>query len=118
MLSEGHPAYPFKFIKGNGKNEFLTIDLNDILYIEADRNYIEIYTINEKKRYVLRMGINHIENELDTNFIRINKSVIVSKNYISRVEANTVIVKDGKEFPVGAIYRNNFLNFIHENLLQ
>lgn len=67
-------------LKDGIKNVFL--DLDDILYIESDGNYIEIHAIN--KKYALRQNMESIMSQLDdTQFFRVHRSYIVNLKKIN-----------------------------------
>ncbi len=108
-----------RFIKGEGKTDFLSVDLNQVVYVQAERNYVEIHTIKSSKCHLIRIGINRVEKLLwESGFIRISKSVMVSKTHIAQVRGNTVILDTGKVFTIGPIYRAGFLAFMDQNLLR
>ncbi|MES2418272.1 MAG: LytTR family DNA-binding domain-containing protein [Bacteroidota bacterium] len=113
------PTTQFKFVKGFGKNDFLSIDLKAIIFIAADRNYTEIHSVPPVKLYLLRMGINHMETELgNDDFIRINKSTIAARAHIRKVKGNTITLSDGSIFALGAVYRDDVLKFMNAHLLK
>lgn len=67
-------------LKDGIKNVFL--DLDDILYIESDGNYIEVHSIN--KKYALRQNMESIMSQLDHNqFFRVHRSYIVNLNKVN-----------------------------------
>jgi len=71
------------FIRCNGKMTKLL--LNDILYIEADRNYCTLVT--EKCKHVLASTLKTMEEELPlSSFIRVHRSYIIN---ISKVDVVT-----------------------------
>ncbi|KQC02760.1 LytTR family DNA-binding domain-containing protein [Pedobacter sp. Hv1] len=109
----------FRFIKGEGKADFLSVNLDQVVHVQADRNYVEIHTLKPSKPHLIRIGINRAEKLLqDSGFIRISKSVIVSKAYIKQVKGNTIILDTEKVFPISPIYRAGFLVFMDQNLLR
>ncbi len=60
------------------------INVSDILYIQAEGDYIILYT--DLTRYIKEETMKHIEEQLPSNFIRIHRSCILNTNYISRIE--------------------------------
>lgn len=106
-----------KFIKADNKNSYHYIDSTEILYISAAKNYSTIYTA--KEQFVTYMGLNHVEAAIDlSNFIRINKSIIIAKNAIKKVEGHTIIIKNGKDFQLGDVYKLAFKEFLNERILK
>lgn len=104
-----------QFIKADQKNSFHCIDLQQVIYIQADKNYVHIYTDNEC--YVTHMGLNHMELTLDAeNFIRVSKSYIIAKNAIRKIEGNTIKLKNNKTYQIGETYKANFQAFMKANM--
>lgn len=94
------------FVK-NGK-DYLRIGTNEILWIQASGNYIEIFTSNDKS-YLLRVGLKEIEERLpDDQFIRVHKSYIVNKKHILRFNSNSLRTQQG-EVPIARSYFNAVL---------
>ncbi len=77
--------------------------LEDILYIEAYGNYLNVYTREEK--FMIREKLHEIEKKLPPKlFVRIHKSFIVSLNRISSVKGNRVMIGD-IAIPIGDYYK-------------
>ncbi len=95
----------YVFIKQNYR--FVKVILADILYAEADNNYVHIVT-NEKK-YTVRMPLQQLEDKINyEHFIRVHRSYIVNMNAISTfTEAE---LQAGKfTLPIGRNYRDAFI---------
>ena len=83
------------------------VDLTDILYIEALRDYIGIHTVSGK--IMSLESLRNMEESLPSdNFIRIHKSYIINKNKIEFLERGKVIINK-QYLPVGETYREKFL---------
>ena len=94
------------FVK-NGK-DYERIGSDDILWIQASGNYIEIFTSNEKS-YLLRIGLKEIEGRLpEEQFIRVHKSYIVNKKHIVRFNSHSIKTMRG-EVPLARSYFNTVL---------
>ena len=65
------------------------VPFNDILYISAADDYIELHTQNDK--YLKKMTMDNIAEKLPENFIRIHRSTILNLNFLKQIE------KIGKE---------------------
>lgn len=66
-------------IKDRGREH--NINIYDIVYIEADGNYLKLQL--EKDRFLLRTTMQQMQEELDRAcFLRIHRSVIVNINYL------------------------------------
>ncbi len=87
-----------KFSTGSG---FIMVNPDDIVYIEADWNYSEIY-YNDEKHEMITTNIGSIEKILPAQgFYRISRSVIINLSYLNRVNRKkriAFLTKDGKEY--------------------
>jgi two-component system, LytTR family, response regulator len=86
------------------------IDLDDILYIEALRDYIAIHTPAGK---ILSLeSLRNMEEILPAaSFIRIHKSYIIHQNKIEFLERGKVVINK-QYLPIGDTYREKFLSRI------
>lgn len=81
--------------------------LDEILYIESDKDYVKVYT--ENGFLITRQTIASIEAMLSASkFIRVHRSYIVSLGKLRSFTHETVEVGN-KELPIGKLYRNVFL---------
>ena len=88
------------FIRRNGK--YISLNPDDILYIEGCRNYLKIVT--EKTTHLVLITFKWMEELLsEENFVRIHKSYIVAIDKISEFCSYTATVR-GRNLPIG----NNF----------
>jgi two-component system LytT family response regulator len=84
--------------------EQLRVELNDILYAESNGNYTQ-FVLTDKK-ILSRLTMTEAETLLPVpSFIRIHRSYIVSKKYITKMDKNSVWIQQ-TELPVGANYAN------------
>ena len=81
-----------KSIVLNLSDEIVRIPLNEILYIDVDRNYI---TVHANKDYIIKKTLSEIEKELDERFFRIGRSAIVNLKFINRVTKQDVYLSNG-----------------------
>ncbi len=96
------------FVRHNGKMEKLM--LNNILYIEADRNYCTIVTPSDI--FVLTCTLKNMEEKLNKNsFLRIHRSYIVNIAKVDAVTENHIEI-NRKIIPLGKSYRELLLNRI------
>src|SRR5215203_602189 len=102
---DNKPATSFIYLRVDRK--MIKLLLNDIVYIESDKDYVKVFT--EKGFVITRQTIASVEAMLSENqFIRVHRSYIVSLNKLKSFTAETVEIGD-KELPIGKLYRNNFL---------
>lgn len=92
---------------------FLNIDktlhklyLNDILYIESDRNYLTFITF--QKKYVLIDTLKSWKTKLPSHFYQIHKSYLINLNHIERIIGNEVYLRD-QNIPIGRTFKSDFI---------
>ena len=84
----------------------LKVIFKDIIYIEGLKDYIKIHLKSSSKPVVARMSMKSIEEQLPSAmFIRVQKSYIVSKEYITAIRKNSIFIGN-IEIPVGDNYRD------------
>lgn len=93
---------------------FLNVDktlhkiiLNNILYIESERNYITVVTKNQKLSYIDSLK-NWNEKLSDNHFIQVHKSYIINSMFVNKILGNTIYIKDNK-IPIGRTYKQGLL---------
>jgi two-component system LytT family response regulator len=88
------------------------VDLQDINYIKAEGNYLSIKTAG--KNYITRETMKEMETRLPGDqFVRVNKSYIVSIQKIVRVYGNTVVIAD-EEIPIGKVFKMKVLEKLQQ----
>jgi len=101
-LSRNDTASNFLFLKTGYEEEKVLLD--DILYVEAEGNYMA-YVLSNKK-ILCRQNIGECMTQLPANqFIRIHRSYIVAVNKIQKITRQSVWVA-GNEISVGASYED------------
>jgi DNA-binding LytR/AlgR family response regulator len=62
------------------------VPVESIVYIAADRQYSNIYTINSK-RFILKRTIGNWEESLPSKFfVRIHRSTLINLNYVNKIQ--------------------------------
>jgi len=93
---------------------FLNVDktlhkltLNEILYIESDRNYITVVTETQKLSYI--DALKNWHSKLPENqFFQVHKSFIVNRKFVDKISGNILFIKENK-IPIGRTYKQNLL---------
>jgi len=85
------------------------LEVNGILYLKKDGNYIH-YITNDKK-VMARQTTAEALNSLTGNFIQIQKSFIVNLRKIESVSSEWVVV-GGQKIPIGAQYKGDLMDRI------
>ena len=89
------------------KEKMVKIMLADLIYLEADRNYSQLFT--KEKVYVLAVTLKAIEEKLPTKFfLRIHRSYIVNITHIDEVTEGNVKIAE-HTIPMGAGMREILL---------
>ena len=98
-------ASPFMYVKVDRK--MVKVFLDDILYIESDKDYVRIFTTESS--IITRQTISSVEAMLsESKFFRVHRSFIVSLDKI-KCFSNESVEIGNKELPIGKLYRNSFL---------
>ena len=90
---------------------FVKIRLTDILYVEAENNYVQMVTAERK--YLLRLSFTQLLEKIDYKLLaRIHRSFAVNIDAIQSFTEQEVAV--GKvSLPIGRTYREEFLKRFH-----
>ncbi len=99
---------------------FLNVDktlhkivLNDILYLESDRNYITVVTLNKKLSYLDSLK-NWKEKLPENQFVQIHKSFIINSKHVDKIAGNEIYVKSNR-LPIGRSYKQELLTQLKIN---
>jgi DNA-binding LytR/AlgR family response regulator len=92
------------------KEKMVKVFIEDILYLEADRNYSKIFTKN--KEYLLATTLKIMEDKLPIHqFARVHRSFLVNVKQIDEVAENHVIL-NSKAIPLSISMRADLLKRI------
>ena len=84
-------------------NRNVVILLSDILYFEADGNYLKVYTASEVYRF--RSTVTAVENSLETKgFIRVHKGFLVNQSAVKIIGRDELEMINGTRIPLGKSY--------------
>lgn len=107
---ENNDNAEYTFIKSGNKT--VKVYFDKILYIEGQRDYLQIHT--EDNRIMTLLNFKRMQELLDDQkFIRVHKSYIISIDKIDYIENNTVKIKD-KLIPVSSTYKIAFQNLLQK----
>ncbi len=90
------------FIKDG--HEHIKIQLHEVLYLEALKDYTSIVTVRKKYCVLSSLG-NLLKEKTFQAFIRIHRSYAVQKHYINKITAKEVMINDIL-LPVGRSYKD------------
>ncbi len=96
------------FIKDGHK--LIKINIQDIIYIKAEGNYIMLH-FNNKKHLVKSSMRDFMEKIPCENFFQVHKSYIINLKYINAISGNMVVV-NGNHINVSRTYRDKLIKHI------
>jgi two-component system, LytTR family, response regulator len=86
----------------------IKIRTHEILYLEALKDYTRIVTADKKHCVLSSLG-NLLKEDSFKSFIRVHRSYAVQKEYIGKVTASSVMIKDFV-VPIGRVYKDILAN--------
>jgi two-component system LytT family response regulator len=96
------------FLKDKGS--WIKFELDNILYIEASDNYSIIY-LSQKSEVLITKNLKYFEENLPSNqFIRINRSNIINKNFVTQFDTKNIYI-DNIGFSISDTININELKF-------
>lgn len=97
---------------------FLNVDkthhkivLNDIVYVESDRNYITLVTKNKTLSFIDTLK-NWSDKLCSKQFVQVHKSYIINVNQVDKISGNTLFVAD-KKIPIGRTFKQELLKTLN-----
>lgn len=100
----------FMFVRSEYEN--VKINFSDILFIEGLKDYVKIYTSDNKFTLTL-ISLIKLENTLSSKgFSRIHRSYIINIKYVKSIQKNKVLIAD-KRIPISESYKNAFFERIN-----
>ncbi|MFD1614782.1 LytR/AlgR family response regulator transcription factor [Gelatiniphilus marinus] len=109
--SQDIPISPFIlsdciFVRHHEK--MVKVDIKDILYIEAERNYCRIHS--KDKEYLLVMTLKDMDEKLpNKHFIRVHRSFIINLSQIDEVATSHIVIAK-KAIPLSKTLKEELLN--------
>jgi len=98
------------FVRSHDK--MVKVCINNILYIEAERNYCKIHC--KDKEHLLVTTLKYLEEKLTSNILmRIHRSFIVNLNHIDEIATNHVVIGK-KAIPLSAELKKQLLLHIQK----
>jgi DNA-binding LytR/AlgR family response regulator len=92
------------------ETKMVRVELDDILFIEGLKNYVSIFTKNQ--RIVTLQVMKQLEEILPSNrFIRVHKSYIVALDKINSIERQEISINN-RIIPIGITYQEQFFKLL------
>lgn len=86
-------------------NNKTKVYLKELKYIKSDGNYLEFVT--DEKRIIDRNKIKAILEQLPPNFVKVHRSYIINKNFVSAVNRSNVILQTDIDIPLSRTFKKN-----------
>ena len=100
----------FMFVRAEYEN--VKMNFSDILFIEGLKDYVKIYTTDNKFTLTL-ISLIKLENLLSSKgFSRIHRSYIINIKHVKSIQKNKVLISD-KRIPMSESYKNAFFERIN-----
>lgn len=102
--------HDFMFVRAEYEN--VKINFSDILFIEGLKDYVKIYTTDNKYTLTL-ISLIKLENLLSSKgFSRIHRSYIINIKHIKSIQKNKVLIAE-KRIPISESYKTAFFEKIN-----
>lgn len=102
----------------NDDSIFLNVDkthykiiLNNIVYVESDRNYLTLVTTANSLSFIDTLK-NWTDKLCNKQFAQVHKSYIVNVNKVDKISGNTLFIAD-KKIPIGRTYKQELLKTLN-----
>ncbi|MCV2486284.1 LytTR family DNA-binding domain-containing protein [Flavobacterium sp. SH_e] len=100
----------FMFVRAEYEN--VKLNFADILFIEGLKDYVKIYTTDNKFTLTL-ISLIKLENLLSSKgFARIHRSYIINIKHVKSIQKNKVLISD-KRIPISESYKSTFFEKIN-----
>jgi DNA-binding LytR/AlgR family response regulator len=108
-----------RFIVIGSDGSRILINLDEIVYIKSDKNYVSIFTTTSGERKIYNKPLHYLQELLNPQeFFRVHKSYIVSTNFIVSLSSSNILLKaNGKdtEIPIGYTYKKTVAELFKVN---
>ncbi|MDW3652110.1 MAG: LytTR family DNA-binding domain-containing protein [Bacteroidia bacterium] len=102
-LTQRHTIKYPEVIHLKANNIIYKVPIPSIRFIAAFGNYIKVHTTD--RMLVVRKPLAQMEKELNRHIVRVHKSYLVMPEYIERLYAKKIVLKDKTELPLGATFK-------------
>jgi two-component system, LytTR family, response regulator len=115
LASQGKPEADKNLVLINHSKGFTLVDFKDIIWLEANDNYTNLF-LNGPKKIIASKTLKEFEIILPTSeFFRIHRSALINVNFVkeySNNEGGEVILSDGTHVQVSKARVQEFADFI------
>ena len=89
----------------------ININLTEVYYFESYGNYVKVW-LKDQFHLTPRTLTSFVEQVPENDFYKIHKSFLINRKYIDYVEGNFLLMKNGKQLPIGKNHRSDFKQFL------
>ncbi|MBG15227.1 MAG: DNA-binding response regulator [Crocinitomicaceae bacterium] len=102
-----------EYIFVKSKSRLIKLNTNDVIYIEALKDYVVINT--PSARYTIHSTMKDIQKKMpEDKFLRVHRSYIINLNKISEIESPNLILEGNKKIiPIGGSFKDGLLSKIN-----
>lgn len=117
---------PYLIEERRAKMQYITFDMSgqrtrlkisNIYYIESDRNYLNVHTMN--KCYRFRDSLKSQEDALSNfGFVRVHAAYLVNIKYVFNIGNNSVTLDNGEVIPVSRQRMKTVKECLHKEMMR
>lgn len=110
-LQEYKAGANYIFVKS--KSKLVRLKAEDLLYVEALKDYVTIHGRGEK--YTIHATMKDIEKKLSgPSFVRVHRSFIVNLDRVTAIQQSGILIEGREEeIPIGGSHRDSFASHIN-----
>ena len=106
------------FIRSAEKNRILKLYVQDLLFIQALKNYVRL-NIVDGISHDIKNTMGNVERELaNTKLMRVHRSYIVNLDKIQHLLGNSIKISDNNIIPIGKEYKEALIRYVETNLIR
>jgi DNA-binding LytR/AlgR family response regulator len=105
----------YMFVKNGVKGKVIKIPFEELIYAEAQKNYVTFHLVNGK--IITYMTITDAEVKLPAKlFVRVQRSFIIRLDKVTMIEGNLISLKNSEtKIPIGENYKDKVFELLRIN---
>jgi DNA-binding LytR/AlgR family response regulator len=106
-------------VNADARGKLLRINIEDIVYMEGQKQYVGFYT-RQGKQFLSLISLKELEVRMPAGkFIRVHKSFLLATQYIVMIQHNMVYLEhSNKVIPIGSSYREAFMARVKDKIIN
>jgi two-component system LytT family response regulator len=108
----------YTLVNSGTKGKLQKINIDDILYVESQKQYAGFNT-RQGRKYLSLIGLRELETRMPSGkFIRVHRSFLLATRYITTIQHSMVYLEHtSKVIPIGAGYRKAFMGRMADKMI-